>query len=239
MNVIFIDGSSESFAAEHPVLRKYLTFENARRALECKQFWFASPKTWKDPYEKAYLKLECVNTKIRDDALCFCSTLSKTSEALWNRVGDSYAVEFVIKTKTFLKRLSEWEQQGKVYCGPVHYFDNSGNPSECTYDKAVGDVTFSHWNTVPEEIKPLFIKRDSFKYESEFRCVWTGKVQEQDGLSLPYGDNETMIREIILSPNMSKETAEHFKEWISSTFKIDKRKILHSMLYTSPFEPDE
>ena len=59
MPIQFVNFSKEDFLSKK-VLHRYMPLEYALKMLNEKALWFASPQSWKDPFEKRFISAEAL-----------------------------------------------------------------------------------------------------------------------------------------------------------------------------------
>lgn len=82
----------------------------------------------------------------------------------------------------------------------------------------------------------LFLKREAFDHESEYRAVIYSpeatKVRAQKGIKIPV-DPHQLIDSILLDPRATDELASAFSFYFKEKLKFTKR-VQQSVLYKSP-----
>lgn len=247
--VKFVNITEEEFLSSK-LLYKHLSLENALRTLEDKSFWFASPSTWKDPFEKRFLEARYVKDNGKKEAkfrwkkkvFCTCLTQTITSEAYWNNYskGD-IGIELRISREQLLRELEKYDGIYKIFIGKVEYKKTSDikkdlskipfNPPE---EAAINSDQFA--------ARLFLLKRVAYAYEDEVRIIVVKKdATNEKGISIHYDcENTNIIRQIVLDPSIGDYTCKMlrklfedgygFKPYINKGGR-EQRRVLRSQLY--------
>lgn len=210
-------------------LYKHLPLENALKALNEKQLWFANPKEWQDPFEKRFIdaqymrKGQRVSLKWTERIFCSCMSMTSSSEAYWRVYAqDQLCVEFRINRATLLEELKR-HSDCDIYIGRVEYMLTN------SITQPLKQIPFNPPCPYPTH-SPLFfarlllLKRFSFKYEDEIRIiVVTNEALKKNGIALSYGcESTTLVNQIVLDPRIGNNTALMLKHVFEDKYGFKK-----------------
>jgi len=200
---------------------------------------FTNPDYWRsrdDKWEKIFGDTLLVGDQsfqyhIKCRVQCW-STL-KESDALWRIYSkctdelkkDYKGVKVKVKIKNYLDAIDELDHESNFFtqeglndvmlAGPVKYLDISEITEILNNPWFVAKLA-SRNKFSQEYEKTLFIKRDSFAHENEFRILWTkkatGSTFEEENFSYLKIGYKRLIEEIILDPRISEKTEDEYRQ---------------------------
>lgn len=234
------DFSKKSYSPK--TVYKYLSLRRAFECLDNNAFWFSNPMQWRDPYEKLFLKAKYFLRGVSrpagypyDKIYCFCLRENPNCEAAWKMYGDD-VVRFKIDWKGFVKMLEENTKDYDVYVGKIHYLKR----------KAIRDLTLMgikklflcDGNAADPYVASMFIKRESFSYESEIRVLIRDRsdyAKWEKGKSLSLPNIRELVRGVLLSPECKR--ADGIKRLFVSRYQFSLKgspRVQKSSLYGNP-----
>ncbi len=254
MKVNFINLDKKSFL-ERKLLFKIMPFEHSIFTLETKSFWFATPETWKDPFERRFIDNkynideELKEFPWRNRVFCTCMSASYGSEAQWKAYReDGLVVAFKINRKALLKEIEKYAEanQVKVFIGKVEYQKTNDIKKDISCNSFLNQTEHSIKSLKNDDLKArlILLKRSAFEYENEIRIILVkDKNTEDKGISLPYKcENTDIIDTISFDPNIGDYTFQLLKDMLISKYKFSQRKtekgvhsrVFRSQLYRKP-----
>jgi hypothetical protein len=221
---------------------------------------FTNPEYWRsrdDKWEKIFGDTILVgdqSCKYHIKCRVQCWSTLKESDALWRIYSkctdplkkDYKGVQVKVKIKNYLHAIDELDHKSNFFtqeglndvmlAGPVKYLGIS-EITDILNDPWFIAKLASRYKFSQEYEKTLFIKRDSFAHENEFRILWTkkatGSIFKDENFSYLKIDYKSLIEEIILDPRINDETERKYREkfWENG---ISNSIIKKSTLYDSP-----
>jgi len=210
-------------------LYRILDFSRAVQIFQSESLYFSHPRAWDDPYE-ARIEHQSSHALF---AQCWCQL--GTSDAMW-RIYSSNHMGVRISTTT--KKLSQavrkttdklgygWE------AGPVKYL------SQFELNQEVRIVTgaLREKFKLAEAAKLLYLKREAFAHESEWRatlyCPDVKRDAIQKGISVSINPHK-VIDSILLDPRAPQELVDAFTYYFKEKLRF-KGRVSRSVLYKSP-----
>ncbi len=210
-------------------LYRILSFDRVVQIFEKRELYFAHPSSWSDPYE---VRLHHASSH-QVFGQCWCTR--GVSDAMW-RIYSANHLGVRISTST--RKLREILQPSVKALG---------------YTLRLGEVRYESQHDITEEIRDirndlkekfdvaravdaLFLKRDAFDHESEYRAVIHNPTVADGeilaGLKLPI-DPHKLIDSILLDPRAPDELADALGFYFKEKIKFNKR-VTRSVLYKSP-----
>ena len=176
MGIIFLNISEEDFKKNKKPLHKHMSLESALNTLNNSVMWFASPTTWKDPFESRFVDAKYKHNgklksfPLKDKVFCACYTETAASEAYWTPYSQQQVgVEFVINRNELLKQLESHANRYDIYIGKVEYMKTA------SIKRPLSMIPFSvpHPRVWTKEwcARLLLLKRNAYKYEDEMRIM--------------------------------------------------------------------
>ena len=246
----FLNITEEEFL-QSKLLYKHMPLENALRTLKDKYLWFASPREWKDPFERRFLDAKYtrkgneVKFNWRNKVYCSCFTQTQSSEAFWNAYsGNSIGIEFRVYREALLEELKRYSKKYDIYIGKAEY-----HSTEEIIRTDLKSIKFK--DPIPKDMgvnskeyaaRLFLLKRLSFSYENEIRIILIKDNEDASGIALNYNcDNNNLIQSIVLDPTLGDYTIDMLTDLFVKTYgftpfvnkgKVEKR-VLRSVLYKS------
>lgn len=217
-------------------LYRILSFDRAVQVFERGELHFAHPSTWADPYE---VRLQhAVSHQLFGQ--CWCT--KGVSDAMWRiyspnhlgvRISTStkklhQALATVAKTKGCILRLSEVDYKSQ---------------HDINLEMRAVQADLKERFTTERAMDALFLKREAFDHESEYRAVihFPSAIEEnvRDGIKVRV-DPHRLIDSVLLDPRAPPELAAAFAFYFTDKIKFKKR-VAPSVLYKSqtPFMVEE
>ncbi len=210
-------------------LYRILRFDRAVQLFEKGELHFAHPSTWSDPYEVSLVHASSKQLF----GQCWCT--KGVSDAMW-RIYSPDHLGVRISTSIKLLRLGldqavrrhNWSFRAE----PVKYLSQYNITQEMRKIKADLSNSFR----IERANDALFMKRDSFDHESEYRVIVTvpesTEEQVRKGLKVAV-DPYKLIDSILLDPRAPDELSAaltyYFKEKVGF-----KKRVQKSVLYRAP-----
>lgn len=210
-------------------LYRIMNFHHAVQLFERSELFFAHPSSWQDPYEIRLIHQE--NHKIY--AQCWCS--KGVSDAMWRIYSPNH---LGIRISTSTKKLRQALEKAKkhvdfdIRLGDVSYLSqfNLNKKSKVLHEELADSFDIS------KAIDLLYMKREAFDHEAEYRVVLTdhdaGPDQIAKGLRVAINPTQ-LIDSILIDPRAPDELAAalayYFREKIGF-----KKKVQRSVLYKAP-----
>lgn len=208
-------------------LYRIISFHHAVQIFENRELFFSHPSNWEDPYETRLIHRE--NNKVF--AQCWCS--NGVSDAMWRIYSPNHlGIRIGTSTKK-LRRALENSIKGdtqRLRMDDVSYVTQH---SLNIKSKDIIDELKINFD-IEKSTDFLFLKREAYEHESEYRVV---VIDEQppiggNGLAISINPNQ-VIDSILIDPRAPKELADalifYFKEKIGF-----KKKCQKSRLYKTP-----
>lgn len=206
-----------------------MNFHHVVQLFEQQELFFAHPSSWQDPYETRLIHQE--NHKIY--AQCWCS--KGVSDAMWRIYSPNHlGVRISTSTKKLRQALERAKKQAHFdfRMGDVSYISQSNLNKKA---RAL-HVELAHSFDISKTIELLYIKREAFDHETEYRVVLTEHEAEPEqiikGLRVAINPMQ-LIDSILIDPRAPDELAAalayYFKEKLGF-----KKKVQRSVLYKTP-----
>lgn len=210
-------------------LYRIIDFTRVVQIFEKRELHFASPKMWEDPYEQrvSHGKSHALF------AQCWCQL--GISDAMW-RIYSQGGMGVRISTtpaklrdqvRSSVKAAGyKWRGRAVTYMSQAELNKNAA--------EIAADLRANF--TIGRAADLLFMKRDAFRHESEWRamvyCPDQSAVESKSGLSIPV-DPHALIDRILLDPRAPGELVDAFKFYFEKKLKF-KGEVVRSVLYKSP-----
>jgi Protein of unknown function (DUF2971) len=210
-------------------LYRILSFDRAVQIFEKGELHFAHPSSWSDPYEVRLLH----PASHQLFGQCWCT--KGVSDAMW-RIYSTSHLGVRISTNTRKLRQALEAQAAKLGYGlrlsEVSYSSQHVLNSKLASIRKNLDANF----VVARAMDALFLKRDAFEHESEYRavmhCPTATQVEVQGGIKLRVEPHK-LIDSILLDPRAPDELAAAFSYYFKEKLLFNK-KVQRSVLYKSP-----
>lgn len=208
-------------------LYRIINFHHAVQIFEKGELFFSHPSKWEDPYETRLIHRE--SHKVFSQ--CWCS--NGVSDAMW-RIYSPHHLGIRVGTTT--KKLRTALEKGIKGSAKKLRMDNVSYMSQHNLNvksKTIRDQLEGNFD-VDKSIDLLFMKREAYEHESEYRVVLIDEQppEEGGGISVSIHPHQ-VIDSILIDPRAPKELAEalvfYFKEKIGFKKKCEK-----SRLYKTP-----
>jgi len=208
-------------------LYRIVNFHHAVQIFENGELFFSHPSKWEDPYETRLIHKE--SHKVF--AQCWCS--NGVSDAMWRIYSPNH---LGIRIGTSTKKLRTALEKGikgsakRLRMEDVSYLSQHNLN---TRSKGIRDELERDFN-VDKSIDLLFMKREAYEHESEYRVVLIDEQppEESSGISVSINPVQ-VVDSILIDPRAPKELADalvfYFKEKIGFKKKCEK-----SRLYKTP-----
>lgn len=210
-------------------LYRILDFSRAVQIFETNSLYFALPRTWDDPYEAR------INYPKSHAVFAQCWATIGTSDAMWRIYSPNH---LGVRISTSTKKLSDAIRKATVGLGykfqakPVDYLTQRDLHQRT---KEIVDNLKENYTT-KEAVQTLFMKRDAFMHEAEWRAIVYCPKDAEDsgktGISIEIKPHE-VIDSILLDPRAPKELVDAFTFYFKEKIKFKKR-VARSVLYKSP-----
>lgn len=230
---------------------RYLPLKYIKQLLEKHVLYFNNVLNWEDPYENFLFKQNVVTetgTLFRMNKFCpvyfgQCWTTLSESDAMWRiysvkmddlklgvRKLDDVAIKIKIESESMencIRDKFHFSKGYEVKCGSVNYTKN-----EEILD-AVKYAYHMEFNNIQNMfLNSLFIKREAFKHEQEYRFVVQIPRNDQKskgkGIEIPF--DTANIYEFVVDPRLSDSTYEQIVKSLHR-LGVDYHKIAKSKLY--------
>lgn len=207
--------------------------------LDSKKLYLPRVSQWEDPYELFLFKQHFIDSAKKEvDVLSQASRIYgqcwssvRKSDALWRIYSPD---RLSVQIKTSVKKLNSLieQQMGKGLYLRL-------NQVEYISEKKMSDWILSLKTPKDNLLDSLFLKRDSFSHEKEYRLIaWLADVDENnkpvaccpDHIDLSIDDPLQIIYEVGLDPQLTKEEAELLKNAIALRLG-GKCRVSQSTLY--------
>ncbi|MHC8326021.1 DUF2971 domain-containing protein [Pseudomonas sp. LB1P83] len=210
-------------------LYRILDFTKVVQIFEKKELYFANPGSWEDPYEN--------HIKHSKNHAVFAQCWSRTpiSDAMWriysqNGMGVRISTT-VLKLRAALKDAAK-DKNYRFRVDKVEYKSQADLLIEVK--SIAADLNESFF--INRAIDALYIKRDAFEHEDEWRATLYSKSEvsskDQKGFTIPV-EPHALIDRILLDPRAPEELIQAFKFYFKSYFNY-KGTVQRSALYRSP-----
>ena len=230
---------------------RYLPLKYIKQLLEKHVLYFNNVLNWEDPYENFLFKQNVVTetgTLFRINKFCpvyfgQCWTTLSESDAMWRiysvkmddlklgvRKLDDVAIKIKIESESMENSIRDKFHFSKGYevkCGSVNYTE-----SEEILDAVKYAYHMEFSNIQNMFLTSLFIKREAFKHEQEYRFVVQIPRNDQKskgkGIEIPF--DTANIYEFVVDPRLSDSTYEQIVKSLQRS-GVDYHKIAKSKLY--------
>ena len=214
-------------------LYRIVKFEHAVQIFEKKELYFAHPSSWEDPFETRVKHREANQVF----GLCWCTR--SVSDAMWriyspDRVGIRIATSSRLLQKSIGSQLSIMGLQYRS--GDVKYYSESHLTKKVNQIRNASRMEAgSHHPT-----DALFMKREAFDHESEFRTLVIDPSlsldQKKAGITIKVDPHE-LITNILIDPRAPVEIVDAFTYYFEKKLQF-KGRIRRSVLYKVPAPVD-
>lgn len=208
-------------------LYRIINFHHAVQVFEKGELFFSHPSKWEDPYETRLIHRE--SHKVFSQ--CWCS--NGVSDAMWRIYSPNH---LGIRVGTSTNKLRAALEKGikgsakKLRMDDVSYISQHSlnMKSQSIRDQLEGSFD------IDKSIDLLFMKREAYEHESEYRVVLIDEQPPEEGGGVSVSINpHQVIDSILIDPRAPKELADalvfYFKEKIGFKKKCEK-----SRLYKTP-----
>ena len=230
---------------------RYLPLKYIKQLLEKHVLYFNNVLNWEDPYENFLFKQNVVTetgTLFRINKFCpvyfgQCWTTLSESDAMWRiysvkmddlklgvRKLDDVAIKIKIESESMencIRDKFHFSKGYEVKCGSVNYTE-----SEEILDAVKYAYHMEFSNIQNMFLTSLFIKREAFKHEQEYRFVVQIPRNDQKskgkGIEIPF--DTANIYEFVVDPRLSDSTYEQIVKSLQRS-GVDYHKIAKSKLY--------
>jgi len=222
---------------------RYMPLMYLLEMLVKKQIRFNSVLSWKDPYENYLSKHNYHKNQEKVDVRKFaesffgiCWTTAKESELMWNTYRSKYDKEIVLKIESTAGKIVEIclkDQSGngvnKIFYGQeIKYLSQRSMVTNLKDSYKFEDF----YNVY---LKYLFLKRNSYKHEQEYRFIAQIQVNEPfqsmpDYVQIPFSN--CFIDKIVIDPITSDSDVAYAKKVISMV--ENTLNVVKSDLYSVP-----
>ncbi|MDR8731180.1 hypothetical protein FEQ05_05084 [Burkholderia pseudomultivorans] len=210
-------------------LYRIINFHHAVQIFEKNEIFFSSPSSWEDPYETRLV----YRGMHRIFAQCWCS--NGISDAMWRIYSPNHlGVRIGTSTKKLAAALkADAHSRGiELRMEDVTYHSQRDLNLK---SRKIKDALAKHFDTA-KATDFLFMKREAYEHEAEFRVVAIAKDQElslaEQGLRIKVSP-KSFIDSILIDPRAPDELANaliyYFKEKVGF-----KKKCRKSVLYKTP-----
>lgn len=191
---------------------------------------------WEDVYENFVLKnrILCNNKefdmhRLKDMLYGQCWTTRMTSDAMWR----IYSLDRKsVRIKTRIGKLSSmiWPDDGSIVIGRVKYY------SQAKIDRDLCELPIlTKGELISLIIQSLFVKRNSFSHESEYRIVYIANPQSEntEEPTKPFLISPLdFIENICFDPRADDAYVARCTNILTRAFKYPKSRIKKSSLYS-------
>jgi len=206
-----------------------MNFHHVVQLFERRELFFAHPSSWQDPYETRLIHQE--NHKIY--AQCWCS--KGVSDAMWRIYSPNHlGIRISTSTKKLRQALEKAKKQGgfDIRQGDVSYLSQFDlNKKARALHAELADSFY-----ISKAIDLLYVKREAFDHEAEYRVVLTDQNAEPDqvakGLRVPINPTQ-LIDSILIDPRAPDELAAALAYYFTEKIGF-KKKVQRSVLYKTP-----
>ncbi len=214
-----------SIQSKEEYVYRFLPLRYFLQLLDNRSLFFPRVSTWEDPYELFLFKQRFIDTKgmpinvlsLSENIFGQCWTTQRDSDALWR----IYSPDLMsVRIKTTVSRITSFIEKNQengllIKSGMVDY------QAQNQIEAWLKSLLPSSINGIPL-IDSLFIKRNSFAHEKEFRIIILKTDFNEYGtyeskpkyINLPI-DPQKFILEVNLDPRLSQEEVNLWKPAIS------------------------
>lgn len=210
-------------------LYRIMNFSHAVQLFEKKELYFAKPSSWDDPYEQ--------RLKHSQDHAVFaqCWGRNPISDAMWRIYSQHGLGVRISTTENSLRealRAACKENGYKYRLREVDY--RSQKEINETTRKIAEDLKLSF--DLSRAIDILYVKREAFSHETEWRVVLFAPNEERDtknnGISIKIEPHK-LIKRILLDPRAPEEVIKAFTFYFKEKLGF-QGSVSRSALYKSP-----
>lgn len=207
-----------------------------------RKLYFPKINKWEDPYELFLFKQEYYDQNgIIVDVLSTtnsiygqCWSTKRDSDALWRIYSPN---KMSVRIKTTKKLIEQWKNENNGKSNILIQTDVVKYKSRKDVDAYIKGLTTRDIFNFQKLIDSIFIKRDSFEHEEEYRIiVWKADfslenkyVLPEEYIEIPF-EPEKFIQEVYLDPRLPREEADVLKHALS-LFLGNKCSVSQSPLY--------
>ncbi|MCV4267289.1 DUF2971 domain-containing protein [Pseudomonas capsici] len=210
-------------------LYRIMDFTRVVQIFESKTLYFAHPNTWDDPYE------QMLKHPMDHAIFAQCWGRLGISDAMW-RIYSKNGMGVRISTSPAKLRTTIKESTRahglKYRLKPVKYKSQLTLRNEAK--KIEADLKECY--TVPRAVDMLYMKRDAFRHETEWRATIYSASEDRkiqkSGITISV-DPHYLIDNILLDPRAPDELISAFKFYFEKKIKFTG-KITRSVLYKTP-----
>jgi hypothetical protein len=219
-------------------LYRIVSFDRAVQLFEREELHFAHPSSWADPYE---VRLQHAASH-QLFGQCWCTR--GVSDAMWRIYSTTH---LGVRISTSTKKLREALTPRVKALGFALRMDQVNYESQHNINaeiRAIRDDLKDNFTT-DRAMDALFIKRDAFDHEAEYRAVICNPKGTEDdvrkGVKVQVNPHR-LVDSILLDPRAPRELAEAFTYYFKAKIGF-KRRVAPSVLYKSQVpivvEPDD
>lgn len=207
-------------------LYRIVSFDRAVQIFEREELHFAHPSTWADPYEVR------LRHPVSHQFFGQCWCTKGVSDAMWRIYSPNHmGVRISTSTRKLRETLAPQVEAHNwmMRLEPVNYESQHTINSEM---RSIQEDLRGQFNTY-RAMDALFLKRDAFDHEAEYRVVIHNSAGTKDGapagLKLKVNPHR-IIDSILLDPRAPRELTEAFTFFFKEKLKFKKR-VAPSVLY--------
>ncbi|SOZ14444.1 conserved hypothetical protein [Cupriavidus taiwanensis] len=221
--------TSESSSSNSNRLYRIMDFARVVQIFEREELYFASPTTWDDPYEQR-IKHQKSHALF---AQCWCQL--GISDAMWRIYSQNGLGVRISTTKAKLKAIVKEGVKSRGYrwrgCEVEYMSQSELNVAA----RNIAQELRSGFD-ITRAADMLYLKRDAFRHESEWRATLYCPDQTPDaqkkGITVQV-DPHNLIDRILLDPRAPDELVSAFKFYFKRKLKF-QGDVVRSVLYKSP-----
>lgn len=210
-------------------LYRIMDFTKVVQIFESQKLYFANPSVWDDPYE------QMLKHPMDHAIFAQCWGRLSTSDAMWRIYSKNGMGVRISTTPNKLRETikASTDRLGLKYrLRPVEY------KNKVTLNREAKNIELDlrESYTVARAVDMLYMKRDSFRHETEWRAalysVSENRTMPKVGLTIPV-DPHFLIDNILLDPRAPEELVNAFKFYFERKLKF-KGDVVRSALYKVP-----
>ena len=210
-------------------LYRIMNFHHVVQLFERRELFFAHPSSWQDPYETRLTYRE--NHKIY--AQCWCG--KGVSDAMWRIYSPNH---LGIRISTSTRKLRQALEKSKknadfdIRLGEVDYLSqfNINKSAKALHAELANSFDISR------AIDFLYMKREAFSHEAEYRVVLINHAAEADQITKGFKvsiNPMQLIDSILIDPRAPDELAAALSFYFTEKIGFKKR-VQRSVLYKAP-----
>ena len=210
-------------------LYRIMSFNHVVQLFEKGELHFSHPSIWSDPHE---VRLRHANSH-QLYGQCWCT--KGVSDAMWRIYSPSHLGVRISTSTGKLRRALEPEAAKRGYdftLREVSYLSQNEIEAQCK--RIQSDLTNEF--DMQRAIDALYLKRDAFDYESEYRavisCQDANKSTQSNGVKVAINPFD-LIDSILLDPRAPDELAAALAYYFKEKIRFQKN-VRRSALYKSP-----